>query len=83
LQNCRTWLSQATALDTIASRQLALLKVLAAERMPTDGQPAMKEWQKYKNVLQESTGGQQWTIEHFAPDAAESEREHRPLERNL
>ena len=67
---------QATALSTSESRQLALMKVLVADRMPTGGEPQLRDWQDYQSLMQDSTDGRLWTMEYLARSAAQAGSEH-------
>ena len=58
---------QATALSGSEARQLALMKVLVADRMPLGGEPNRADWQLYQTLLHESTDGRLWTMEHLVP----------------
>ena len=68
IQEIIRFAEQATNLETSEMRQSALLRVLVADRMPTGGEPTMRDWQDYLNLLQKSSDGRLWTMNHLVPD---------------
>ena len=68
IQELIRFAEQATNLETSEIRQSVLLRVLVADRMPNGGDPTMKDWQDYQNLLHKSTDGRLWTMNHLVPN---------------
>ena len=69
---------QATALETTEARQMALFRVLIADRLPTGAQPTKADWEKYQRLLEHSTDGLLWMTEHLMESMEEGRTDFTP-----